>query len=618
MRLFPIQSNLSGASPRPWQIGLIIAIPFFVALLGGAWLAFQAAGIRTERADSLRDRELSMRARSIVGEVEAELEILKTRAQAIHSLSRLDTAESSAAAVEALGSGPGAILLWAAAQRKQDGSGFLVQASLRNPFWKGGALVDAGYLQQALRQLDPEALRDAGKSVLRLKQDSQRNSEWLAILFPVQGGDSVTEPTGRVLLALIDPAEGFATFRDWSSRAEPGAVRAYLVARDGLVLAHSQKAYVASDFSKTGIFTAQAREGLARYQAIDLLPVAGAYVPAAGLPFGVVVERIYEPAQSNFPLEGVLASPITWALAGVLFFALASLVIALGARALFRVLKARRVHPVSEPGVEEAMAQLDGSRKFAKAEGKRLEAEQGALERLAPRDAETFILQELPPSQEATMESPRAAANPVNDAVDAQLVEEALTRELQTSPEVSRTELDRRIAVTRFELGIARSKSLSEALERLARFAHEATASPALILAFDPASSKASLHAAAGLPAAWVMKRIQFSLPRAANAAIDILQRVARSEKQGKLLSLTDYPLLAQAITRGFDPPPRDFEAWALSESGSGTFLGALVILDGGDRVVHNRDVLARAIRSMGHAARVIARQGYQEDARPL
>ncbi|MCM2279406.1 MAG: hypothetical protein NDJ89_15125 [Oligoflexia bacterium] len=552
-------------------------------LLAAGWLELRADEARLAREKDGRDRELARKADGLAEELRGELELLASRAQAIRGLRKLGTSAARTAIARTLGEGPGSILLWAEAE-SSGGARLRARGTVGNESVRDGIRSEARTVERILARVDPGSLDGSGIALLRLKRDSQRNNEWMALVAP----DGVARLDGRrgVVLAIIDPAEAFAGI---FGKASAQGDRAYLLGSDGLVLAHSQRAYLWSDFGR-----AVSRDsGISEYRAIDQLRVAGSFRGVRALPLGIGVELlISEPRLPSLDSRAILAG-----------LALLVGLLSLAAALLLRLRAPRTVRLAeSANDVALAMAGLEEARAERRDERQRLDARRHALERLAPRDDETLILKELPPRTEACREAPSRSGNPVGEAVDAQLVEQALAEELMTPPLDSRERLERQVAATRFEVAISSLREPAEILEMLA--AHVAEVSGAQTLVFASSSNRAVLRAGAGFAEGTALEELAFPVQAA------LVEQVFRSFKQGRVLSLVDYPPLGRLLREKFGVAR--FRAWAIAENGTGRLLGAVAVLNAGTRVVHNTPVLVRAIRGVGTVVRMGMRPANQ------
>jgi hypothetical protein len=99
---------------------------------------------------------------------------------------------------------------------------------------------------------------------------------------------------------MVDPLLAFPSFQKWVTHSAGGRSRSYLIANDGRVLAHSQKALISADFSNLPIFQNLLRRalqgtltsGMGDFKGIDHLDVGAAFVRLNPFPVAVVVEEV--------------------------------------------------------------------------------------------------------------------------------------------------------------------------------------------------------------------------------------------------------------------------------------------------------------------------------------
>ena len=287
--------------------------------------------------------------RLLVDAVWSAIETLRTRAVALQEIRAVQSRAGIAL------SEPDHIILHWAELEVEAGAIQGVRQSARNPAWKLGpdpAVFESHYLSSVLPRLNLSELKENGVSVLRLKQESAQGAEWLIVAFP-------TRSASRVVLALVDPADAFPIFQRWTARSEGGKLRGYLVGTDGFVLAHSQKAYIGSNFSTTGVFRegvnamlqGQTVRGVGEHRAIDGTTVTVSYARPGTLPIAAVVERVMPP-----PVPTLAQSPL--AVQGIGLLLMIWLGCAMGLKGFVRRFAAIDVVEVDEPVFEMAAEKL--------------------------------------------------------------------------------------------------------------------------------------------------------------------------------------------------------------------------------------------------------------------
>jgi hypothetical protein len=286
----------------------IISIPVLIGFGSGIWLSQEAMTIRQQQAEVSKLKQVSVQAKMLVGMLTAEIETLKLQAWniALHPTKEVE----------------GKILHWA--ELEGDGVSLTrVKQVARNLHWNGDDGVEATYLNSALRSLNLQETRDRGVSLLRIKKDLNSGGEWLSLAFP-----SPNSP-GAVVLALVDPATVFQSYRTWASHSDGGKSRSYLLGSDGRVLTHSQKNWIFSDMSGLPLYREMIRKmlngavgsGYGEFTSMDQLPAATAFYRLGLLPLAVVVEEVNSHRLEKLDELKVIS------LGGVALFVLAGIVL---------------------------------------------------------------------------------------------------------------------------------------------------------------------------------------------------------------------------------------------------------------------------------------------------
>lgn len=617
-----------------WTLAWVVGVPAIAALAGGGFMAYRAFELRADLGASQGTREqlsqVTTQAKAVADGFWNELESLKVRAVSILQLARAEQPEALPTLFA-----EGKILYWA--ELSLGDSPKIIQG-LKNPAWSGSAeaqALDQAHVEKAIQRPETRAelarLSARGMALLRFKQDSARNNEWLALIFPVTGpvtGHAGASKQPGAVLALVDPAGAFPVFTRFTQRSEGGALRAYLLGSDGIVLAHSQRSLVASDFSPFPLYQNALKDlmqgkrtsGSGTYKAHDDLTVAAAYARAGELPLGIVVER----ARDSGVGLGAKAAPRALA---SLAASLLAVLTAVGLAGWLSAWQLRR-------RVERMVGRFTQAREALREESDELRKLEEAILAAAPRptapraeraksaaDLQTankpnmqdgLMIQEIPPTQVARTGAQSASQSAIGDVIGSQLAERALTEELKASPDAARALHQKRVAIAQFELdldalaaesgdGAAERHRPAKVAGRLAEFARELCGSPALFFAYHPAHRIATLQAHSGLTPEQARGSISFPVMD------DLPERVAEGAKQGRILSMVDYLPLASLMLRRYQA--LRYRAWAVHGTASGAFLGVLVVLEGGRQVMHQSDALARVIRSTGQFYENAARE---------
>ena len=181
-------------------------LPLVAAVALGAWLARSAADNKKERDELTQMKGLASEGRLLAEAVWENIDALRARA--------LDFQQLRVANPKQTPSGP--ILHWAELEMK-DGQATLVRQAVQNPAWKGDGDY---YLRSAIEQLGVHEINEQGVTALRIREDSLRAREWLAL------GFKSTSPLPSIVLVLINPEEAFPVFKRLARKFHGTATRA--------------------------------------------------------------------------------------------------------------------------------------------------------------------------------------------------------------------------------------------------------------------------------------------------------------------------------------------------------------------------------------------------------
>ncbi|MGK5083061.1 hypothetical protein WDW37_07120 [Bdellovibrionota bacterium FG-1] len=316
--------------PRFWTLLVFATIPVVAAAGTALWLGVRIADEPRQETARLGTEEVIAQDRLLVDAVWSAIETVKTQALALWQIRQLQARLGVPAAIP-----EGRVLHWAEIEVQADSLG-AVKQTVANPSLRLGAVgsdaaqFEKDYLENTLKQVHLDEIRENGVGFVRVKQDPARRPEWLGMAF-------LASETSLVLV-LVDPVEAMPIFRRWTTRSEGGNLRGYLVAADGAVLAHSQRSYVSANFAATQVFQEGVRNllsgrvvsGAGTYKGIDGMLVSVAYARPGSLPVAAVVERVLPaplPSLFNAPLQRISHAPIeilaAFGLLGVVWIATA-------------------------------------------------------------------------------------------------------------------------------------------------------------------------------------------------------------------------------------------------------------------------------------------------------
>lgn len=553
------------AQPRFWKLFAFSVLPVALAVAVGLWLSSRIHNDPEVQAQNQRTEEVIAQDRLLVDALWSAIETIKTRAL---SLEQVRDAQLHGEFHQATSMPEGPILHWAELEVK-DGKLAAVRQSARNPLFlpaAGADVFESYYLQAALSRLNLHELQENGVTVLRIKQDSGRSQEWLALGFSGEGPNAASRP---VVLALVDPAEVFPIFRRWTARSEGGNLRGYLVGSDGFVIVHSQHPYVASDFGPTQVFAQGVREmmrgrirsGAGVYKAIDQVLVTAAYARPGTLPLGAVVERVNPKAEPKAALASIAfalaRAPGEACVALACVFALALGLSVAAHRLLRRALFIRGA-------VNESLAA--SSSMAASSSTEIHEQIQDEIQPEGPPQARTGLTQA--------------------ERVETALIEDLLSD--QAGSRASQLQRSERVLLAQFETEVRNVQDPKIVAQSLAETAAKLTGAPALFFSYHETLRACLLLAHAGLPQGTSTEALSFRLTDS------MLGRIARYQKEGRTASVADDPNLALLLAKRLGGSR--CEAWPVIGQG-GKLLGVLAVLGSGPAQSQKTDSLDQIMK---------------------
>ncbi|MGK5086945.1 hypothetical protein WDW86_05260 [Bdellovibrionota bacterium FG-2] len=552
-------------------------------LSGVAWI-FEAR--QSQETLQLEHEQLNAQTRILSASFWSAVETVKTRALAV-----LDRADAHSGRFQ-LKEGP--LLHWAEVEMGREK---LVQvlALAQNPAWVAGStLLSQGtfedyYLASAAEKFNVSEIKSQGVSVLRIRQDALRSNEWLAFAFPAPHLKSA-------VLALVNPVSVFSFLKSWNSTPESANLRAYLIAKDGTVLAHSLGSYAGTGFAETPVFREVTLDSFSRgdgfsaateSSAIDGMKVLAASVRVGNLPLALVVEQVLKPPHFSRPLAGKLG------FAGGL---LTLLGLGLFARAHVKRNRLKRL-VLAQAQTEERKAKAELAVNEARSladlfilEPVSARAEPGGEADPHGLDELDNTIAELPSGRKVRTE------NDGKSAAECQVVERALISELQLDPDSSKQRQRERVILARFELESGEIREPRRVAHRLTLAVSELLECRSLFFVYHPGVKAAILQTYAGFP--------KGESPAAMSVPVteEAFERISKSELDGKIAAFSEYPPLTRMLSQRLGVFRS--ETWAVvgySDAGKEpALLGLIVMLNASTlrSSEHRQAALARMIRA--------------------
>ncbi len=461
----------------------------------------------------------------------------------------------------------GDLLYWAEVQTR-DGHLESVTQSAMNPAWKS-ARLDPSYIKLVAERLNYGQLAQKGAGFLRARKDPQGSSEWGVLAFPVPAHAET------VVLAWIEPQQVFS-FLERFENQEAGkrgeffpAMRGYLVAADGRVLAHSQSSYKMADFAQTQVFT----EGVLRifqlhspetrtgqFRSIDQNLVVMSATRLDPLPLAIVVEQMTVFPSSVSTARGLFTR-------GLILFFLALLPSIGGVWFLLR-----KRNDYNE-GLDASLLQIGEADEFG---------------------IPTIRIDDGSPILEAIEDYGRISENVAHEITEATPLKASLQAEVgpEANPETSSmiSQFDQKVALTQDPRSVV--KEMTETAAKLCK-------SPTLFFVFRSEISAAILLVDAGFPQGGAPATMSFSVSH------ELLKKIEISAQAGEIFMIGDYEPLSDILLARTGVA--HFEAWAVTgygrlgrQAGKPKLLGILVVLQAGMDSIAHQDSLKRMVRSTG------------------
>jgi hypothetical protein len=444
------------------------------------------------------------------------------------------------------------------------------------------------------------------------------NKEGIVLATPIyKSAQGVADPTQieKLNIVLLDPSKVMASLSKMNSDRR----RAYLISREGRVLAHSIDSFIGTDLKRmdslresienlflgaqTGVVTQYASSQGAKEQV--------AFVRAGIYPFAVAAEQNAPAAVLSAAwLSEQAASGAARKNLGMIFVLIA---IALAAFAAVSFIARRLEIPARPSAVRDGLRV--GLRDTA-AESNL--SDQGERESNESRVSTSFqrwavtppvgapwvpssrVTPPLTPPSAPPLTSPNSTqASLIASAATEQFVEnraqidaENRVRELQAKKIVITKDYEREFADR------IKKQYTPEAIEKeLTQVSSELTESPVLYFRYHRQTQNLNLASVAG----------QVQIPNyalmQAYVRKDIEQQVERLANEGKVASVSNYGPISKLMMSNLNIA--HFEAWVVNSdpetSGTSRMVGVLVILQAGFRSAQTRPILANIIKEAGN-----------------
>ncbi len=425
---------------------------------------------------------------------------------------------------------------------------------------------ESQYLASLRHQFESKDLAATEVRAVRIRKSRDSSVEWVAMAYPITPR-IVTEPR-RLAVALLPVPAAFPSFGRFS--ASQPLFRGYLVAPDGLILAHAQMAYegtrMPDAFSRRLTETKPVKEAVPiRYKAIDGLPAFAVLSRLPGVPYRLGTEIVLRvpdwilEGQTANSAEGDLLRPRLRedAIARALACLLTPVVIALALRSRRRrgAVVTSTAAPTSLPASLEPAAHT----LTAKAEPA------VAVDRLASSRAQQVIEQLRQRKEALALEKAQKDQSRKDELENFHSTAAASYAARMLAPSVA------------FETRLASLQTLEELGYHVAETAAKMAASPALFFLFKGrGSQRALLHTFSGLPAGVKPPgaAVTFSAER--------VRKLLEGGREGPSRLLREHGDLEAVVQRPENPwaRPESWEAWPFSSFLDPELFGFVVLLE--------------------------------------
>jgi hypothetical protein len=525
------------------HLAALVAIPVLFALVYSARLVHRSALARDGGAQATRRHAVLAEGRLLADSVHGELQQLHL--QVIRFIERpvglLDPA-----------------IIHVAELQIKDGrvTGVRSQVQVQAQALKPAPGFFEDYLRNAMVKIDPSELRREGAQLIRVSQGVR----WVAVAFPLASGNAV--------LALVDPAEAFPVFKEWSARSSNALDRGYLIGSDGYVYLHSDRAFWGSDFSSNAVFRDLAkglfdqssrREGEGVFAGIDLNPVAASWLRIGGLPLAVVIENVMPPETAGI-----------WQSLGP-----SILILVLGTLGLLLIVIYVLSRSFSELELRSGTLQMPKASEYVTMPKASDYATMPQLSAIATVPAAITKTAPPPPTTEMTEAFAKTKAITLGTAIT-QLSD---AREGLRAEGTNKLRIQDEILLRQYEADATRVRDLRQAASRLTATTARIFETQSLFFAYNSSVQAAILQAYAGFPDGRGPGGMSFPIGSA------VLERIFEVEQSSSVAALAEFTPLQRLVATHFSN--RGFQAWAVTgfapsikEVGGPRLLGVLVLLD--------------------------------------
>ncbi len=444
--------------------------------------------------------------------------------------------------------------------------------------WSGKTVENSfeqNYVNNVIKKIDFSQVKSDSTTLVRVRQDAQKRQPLLSIGFFVPGTKDQSQQL--FIIALINPQDAFPIFERFGGMFPNGNRKAYLVAKDGQIVAHSQSSYSGASLKNTEAFGNSIYESFTPlandsektnssqqvFTNIDDLKVRLSHTKVRNLPLVLVVEQSANQTQgSSVETQNVVVGAV-FSLVGILLVGFSI------SRFKFRRKKTPLISSNTLPElvpitnipspVSQAISQKQSSR-----------AQIEALRQNIPLPSNRPS-RNLPPKVKQTTPAAVPSFSESKEAIVA--------------------------TFARFETMAHQIRDSRITAAMLCQAASQITQSPTLYFTYQTQNRLMILENDWGFTPGREPVSMAFPLPLSA------IKKIQECSQKNKLASLSNFePLSSLILAR---EGVACFEAWAIttpvrSYQISPQVLGVLVILNSGIHSTQNRDFVVKMMKTVG------------------
>jgi hypothetical protein len=407
------------------------------------------------------------------------------------------------------------------------------------------------------------------------------------------------QASNELSIILIDPAKAMASL----SKLNGESRHAFLVNKNGKVLAHSVNAFVGTDLTKMdslkntieGLFLGAQTGMVTHYQAMDGGREQIAFVRAGALPFAVAVEQKASPPILSM---GWLAEEVSSGAArknfGIILVMIASALALFSGVSIWLSKELHKQLGQSAVANREAREEAAANAYFTPAER--------VLAMKPPKPFAPNALTEVTANQKPIATPSYLTSSLAEAAQNFVETRASLTEELQASQTSARHLANlgmnvQRDYVAEFSEKAQKAYTIETIEKDLVQISSELSESPVLYFRYHRRHQNLTLSSVAG------QVKVPNYTQMQAYVRKDIETQIENLANEGKVASITNYGPMSKIMISNLNVA--HFEAWAVTSdaeiSNGSKMVGVLVVMQAGFRSAQARPILAKILREAGN-----------------